>query len=113
MLLMLRGAVPLLSSDTVLLALVAPTFWLPKLRLVGFSCTAGAGMKLVPVISFFNDPASAEIYTLSLHDALPISAGVKVTVMVQLALTASVLEPLGQLLVWAKSLALVPVSAML
>src|SRR5438445_7829225 len=24
---------------------------------------------------FFNDPATTEIYTLSLHDALPISAG--------------------------------------
>src|SRR5947207_10492885 len=26
-------------------------------------------------IFFFNDPATTEIYTLSLHDALPISAG--------------------------------------
>src|SRR5438309_3989282 len=25
---------------------------------------------------FFNDPATTEIYTLSLHDALPISAGI-------------------------------------
>src|SRR5687768_18574293 len=26
---------------------------------------------------FFNDPATTEIYTLSLHDALPISAGAR------------------------------------
>src|SRR3712207_8121827 len=28
-----------------------------------------------PVVFFFNDTATTEIYTLSLHDALPISAG--------------------------------------
>src|SRR3712207_9018298 len=28
------------------------------------------------VLFFFNDPATTEIYTLSLHDALPISVGV-------------------------------------
>src|SRR5690606_40924563 len=27
---------------------------------------------LLPFVSFFNDPATPEIYTLSLHDALPI-----------------------------------------
>src|SRR5947209_13329135 len=31
---------------------------------------------LVTVIFFFNDTATTEIYTLSLHDALPISVGV-------------------------------------
>src|SRR5688572_33200938 len=30
-------------------------------------------MSVVPVLFFFSDPASTEIYTLSLHDALPIS----------------------------------------
>src|SRR5256886_13680422 len=30
----------------------------------------------MPVFFFFNDPATTEIYTLSLHDALPISATV-------------------------------------
>src|SRR5436309_7254625 len=28
---------------------------------------------LIPLFFFFSDPATAEIYTLSLHDALPIS----------------------------------------
>src|SRR3712207_7227514 len=33
-------------------------------------CVAG----LVPALFFFNDTATTEIYTLSLHDALPISS---------------------------------------
>src|SRR5439155_20445406 len=28
------------------------------------------------ILFFFNDPPTTEIYTLSLHDALPISAGI-------------------------------------
>src|SRR3712207_7169049 len=32
-------------------------------------------MILVSVLFFFNDTATTEIYTLSLHDALPISRG--------------------------------------
>src|SRR5256885_16647724 len=32
-------------------------------------------MRLVGVFFFFNDTATTEIYTLSLHDALPIFAG--------------------------------------
>src|SRR5205085_10961526 len=35
-----------------------------------FSCFSS----LISSIFFFNDPATTEIYTLSLHDALPISA---------------------------------------
>src|SRR5437763_11214193 len=31
-------------------------------------------MLIIPYIFFFNDTATTEIYTLSLHDALPISA---------------------------------------
>src|SRR5438309_10030626 len=31
----------------------------------------------LPLFFFFNDPATTEIYTLSLHDALPISQRVK------------------------------------
>src|SRR2546425_10155104 len=30
-------------------------------------------MRLLPLLFFFNDTATTEIYTLSLHDALPIS----------------------------------------
>src|SRR6266704_6533890 len=32
-------------------------------------------LKLHPLFFFFNDTATTEIYTLSLHDALPISGG--------------------------------------
>src|SRR3712207_8888684 len=32
-------------------------------------------MHVIPYIFFFNDTATTEIYTLSLHDALPISVG--------------------------------------
>src|SRR5690242_21858094 len=31
--------------------------------------------KILPILFFFNDPATTEIYTLSLHDALPIYQG--------------------------------------
>src|SRR2546422_7080919 len=37
-----------------------------------FICSVGALLALV-VLFFFNDTATTEIYTLSLHDALPIS----------------------------------------
>src|SRR2546425_1234949 len=59
-----------------------PTGWLVKLKL-----TVPCGVVLVPesvsatltvqvaglLVFFFNDTATTEIYTLSLHDALPIS----------------------------------------
>src|SRR2546422_2932549 len=37
---------------------------------------------------FFNDTATTEIYTLSLHDALPISAALKLPVSLQIVLRA-------------------------
>src|SRR5438874_12094832 len=37
-------------------------------------CTVPALTFTISFFFFFNDPATAEIYTLSLHDALPISA---------------------------------------
>ena len=49
--------------------------------------------------------------TLALR--LPVAEGENVTLTVQDALMANVLGLAGQLLVWAKSLAFVPVSAML
>src|SRR2546430_8072513 len=38
---------------------------------------AGIPQQLRGIIFFFNDTATTEIYTLSLHDALPISLGVR------------------------------------
>src|SRR5216684_8912108 len=43
-------------------------------------------------VFFFNDTATTEIYTLSLHDALPISAAVEITVIVAIARPAHRLE---------------------
>jgi hypothetical protein len=86
---------------------------LPKLRLEGLRVTAGAGAIPVPErLTLWGLPAASSLMaTLAL--SLPVVEGVKVTVMVQLALAARVPAPTGQVLVWAKSLALVPVSPML
>src|SRR5260370_1438951 len=48
MLLIVKAAVPLLVSVTVLAALVVFTIWFPKLRLLELRLTAGAGVP-VPV----------------------------------------------------------------
>ena len=50
---------------------------------------------------------------LTLALLVPAAVGLKVTLMVQEAPAASVLELLGQVLVWAKSPALVPLRPML
>src|SRR5256885_3010415 len=46
-------------------------------RYVTFSlyCSSVARRLIVSFLFFFNDTATTEIYTLSLHDALPISRG--------------------------------------
>ncbi len=51
------------------------------------------------------------IDTLALR--VPVAVGVKVTLMVQEAPAARVLDPVGQVLVWAKSPLLVPLKPML
>src|SRR6266481_9496939 len=43
-----------------------------------------------PLIFFFNDTATTEIYTLSLHDALPISRRVRATAVRQMTSVRSV-----------------------
>ena len=45
--------------------------WYSSLVVLGSGLTGAAGLKFV-VFFFFNDTATTEIYTLSLHDALPI-----------------------------------------
>src|SRR3712207_9525436 len=49
------------------------------------------------LLFFFNDTATTEIYTLSLHDALPISAFRQVEQEVDHPLQAQPVERLGQL----------------
>src|SRR5687768_18442357 len=50
-------------------------------------------------IIFFNDSATTEIYTLSLHDALPISGGVMMSVaveeMLHMSLSSNILFAMG------------------
>src|SRR5260221_222407 len=51
-----------------------------KEKLLVLSITTGLptmlGVSVSPTFFFFNDTATTEIYTLSLHDALPISTAV-------------------------------------
>src|SRR5436190_15443891 len=49
----------------------------------------------VPVDFFFNDTAPTEIYTLSLHDALPISASSSVAARTRAIAFGSLLAPRG------------------
>src|SRR5437868_4651428 len=114
MLLMVRSAVPLFLSVTVCAALVVPVFWFPKLRLVGLKLTPGAGA-LIPLplrATVWGLPLALSVM-LTLALRVPIAVGVKVTLMVQEAPAARVLELLGQVLVWAKSPLLVPLRPIL
>ena len=86
---------------------------MPKLRLVGVKLTAGAGVTPVPLSATVCGLPLALSLMLTLALRVPVAVGVKVTLMVQEAPAASVLEPLGQVLVWAKSPLLVPLSPML
>src|SRR6266581_5927541 len=113
MLLMLKDVVPLLVSVTVCAVLSIPTFWLPKFTLVGFRLTAGAAITPVPLrATAWGLPAALSV-KVRLALRAPVAPGVKVRLIVQELPAANVLLPLGQVLLWAKSAAFVPVSAML
>jgi hypothetical protein len=111
MLLIVRGDVPELVSVIVWGELVLPVLWLPKFTLVGFKVTAGVpGVVPAPVrVAVCGLPVALSV-TVRVAVRAPVLPGVKVTLMVQ---EAFALREAGQLLVWAKSLALVPLSAML
>src|SRR2546422_8388353 len=49
---------------------------------------------VVLFLFFFNDTATTEIYTLSLHDALPISAGLRLKVVNTCAICRKQVTPL-------------------
>ena len=89
MLLIVSVAVPLLVNVTGLAALVVPTVWLPKLRLVGDSVTAGAlATAPVPVrLTVCGLPGALSVI-VTVPVRVPVAVGVKVTLMVQLALAA-------------------------
>src|SRR6266403_2067760 len=48
------------------------------------------------MVFFFNDPATTEIYTLSLHDALPISPSPRLAAATASGMSKSVARSFGQ-----------------
>ena len=99
MLLMVRVAVPLLVSVTACAALVVPTTWLPKLRLVVERVAAGP-VVVAPVplrLTVCGLPAALSVIE-RVPERVPVAVGVKVTLMVQLAAAAT---EAPQVLVWA------------
>ncbi len=105
-----RGAVPLFLSVVVCAALLVPTVWEPNDRPVGVSVTAGAVPVPLSAIACGLFDASSVTETAAVK--LPDAAGLKVTEIVQVALTASVAGLVGQLLLCAYAAALAPVKEM-
>ena len=102
------GAAPELVRVTSWAALVVPTSWLPNVRLPGLSVTPGAVPVPLSAAVCGLPPALSEMLRAAVLE--PAAVGVKVTEMVQLAPAARVLGLVGQVFVWPKSAALVPVS---
>jgi hypothetical protein len=92
---------------------VVLTTWLLKVKLLGVRLTAGAGVVPVPLrgTDCGLPLALSVIDILALR--LPLAVGLKVTLIVQFDPAARVLDPLGQVLVWAKSPLLVPLKLIL
>lgn len=110
-LVMFSAAVPVLVNVTCWDWLVEPTAWLANVRLVGESETPG--LTPVPVKGTVCGLPVALSVMLTEALAAPVAAGVKVTLMVQLAPPASVAGLTGQVLVWPKSPGFVPERLML
>src|SRR5947209_9374180 len=84
MLVIFRGTVPVSVSFTAAFALVVPTFWLPKLTLVGLRLTTGIVVVPVPLRATFWGLFSPLSVNVRLALRLPLAVGVKVTLTVQL-----------------------------
>src|SRR6266566_1571497 len=110
--LVMVNAVPLgFDSVTALAALVVFTFWFPN-------DGTGEGERLGSTVPVPDTPAVwgvllALSVTVNVALRVPVAAGVKLTLMVQLPLAARVEGLIGQLLVCPKSPGLVPVKPML
>src|SRR3989442_1170131 len=116
----LRPLPETLTCETVTLALPkldsgnpdtfpVPTPTFPKLALGGVTESCDwSGWTPMPLRFFFNDAVGTEIYTLSLHDALPVFAGAKTTlkvvfcpgVRVRGRLSPPTLRPLPETWIW-------------
>ena len=86
---------------------------MPKLRLVGFSVMAGAETVPVPKSATVCGLPVALSLIVTLALRLPVAEGENVTLIVQFAPAANVLGLSGQEFVWAKSPALIPLTAIL
>src|SRR5467141_1122412 len=88
-----RGPVPVLVSVTVCAALVVFSSWLPKVRLVGASPTAGVGFAPVPVNAMFCGLVLSLSVSCNVAVSLPTTVGLNVTLTVQV-----LVAPKGMLL---------------
>lgn len=111
-LLIVSGAVPLLVRVIVCAALVVPTFWLPKLALAGLSVTPGADVTPVPERGTLCGLPPALSLMLTVAVRAPFADGVKVTLIVQLAVAARMPGLAGQLSDSVKSAVFVPFTVM-
>ncbi len=94
---MLSAALPVLLSVTICAALIVPTPWLAKVRLVADKLTIGAGAVPVPVkVTVCGLPVALSVM-LTAALRVPVALGTKVTLMVQLAFAARVEGEMGQL----------------
>src|SRR6266545_1942065 len=85
-----------MRTTTVLLSISSASAWAATRsfvsRLTAASCSRFASSS-TPCCFFFNDTATTEIYTLSLHDALPIFGVVGLIVIWYLAVWYQVVDP--------------------
>src|SRR5712692_6652619 len=114
MLVRFSGAPPLLVRVTVCAGLVVPTRWLPKGLLVAESVAVG-GVTPVPVSDTDCGLSAASSVMFAVAARAPVTAGVKLTLIVQLAPGPTEPAPVGQVLpaAKAKSAACAPVMVML
>ncbi len=102
---MLNGPWPLLVRVTVCAVELVPTFWLPKVRLVADSVTAGTPTP-VPLSAIVCGLPLALSLIVIVSVRVPFVVGVNVAVSVQLLPVPSSPGAIGQLLAWAKSVPL-------
>jgi hypothetical protein len=92
-----RGPVPVFVSITVCAELVVFSAWLPKVRLVGASITAGAGFAPVPLSAMFCGLVLSLSVSRNVAVSAPTTVGLNVTLKVQVLLVPKGMLPLHEL----------------
>jgi hypothetical protein len=95
--LIVRGPVPVFVSVTVSGALVVFSAWLPKVRLVGASVTAGVGIAPVPLSAMFCELVLALSVSCNVAVSAPPTVGLNVTLTVQVLVAPKGMLPLHEL----------------